>query len=446
MSSSGNKKTIQINRDFFKIGKKGLNAASSEQSQTQKKERKPVNKTLKHNTIKKELVKRIQQLKQQERLEESKRETHDNRSLTSIGGDGESEFADSIKYLQTLAQNKKVERAKERRIKRPPSAVEQPQETISHGGGSGSATPKNKTMKMSHLFRDYVQDYGHNRDDASALQVQVDLPPELNMDIYQWKHPISPDSLQLTAPLTLNRESNTPSISQQNIPITPKQYSYAPAPPYSNLKGSVAKPTFRQWNKTRKNVPESHQAALQTKIHSSPATPISVPTSRPTPVVSTLTDRERKLAELKQRFQSNPVEQSTLEKKPTEIMELKKFYSKSIDGQTTSTSGGRKRKTIKRTIKHVYTVGKSKVNRKVSVLVKNIRTRRNVQEAKKQLKNENLVEIKRYLKQHGMLKSGSSAPNDVLRAMYESAMLAGDVHNVNIGTKLHNYLEDTESS
>ena len=173
---------------------------------------------------------------------------------------------------------------------------------------------------------------------------------------------------------------------------------------------------------------------------------MSVPISRPTPVVSTLTDRERKLAELKQRFQSNPVEQSALEKKPPEIMELKKFYSKSTDGKTTSTSGGKKRKTIKLTIKHVYTVGKSKVNRKVSVLVKNIRTRRNVQEAKKQLKNENLVEIKRYLKQHGMLKSGSSAPNDVLRAMYESAMLAGDVHNVNIGTKLHNYLEDTGAS
>ena len=64
MPNSGSKKTIQINHEFFKIGKKGLNAASS--NHTQKKERKPVNKTLKHNTIKKELIKRIQQLKQQE--------------------------------------------------------------------------------------------------------------------------------------------------------------------------------------------------------------------------------------------------------------------------------------------------------------------------------------------------------------------------------------------
>ena len=48
MTNSDSKKTIQINNEFFKIGKKGLNVASS--NQTQKKERKPVNKTLKHNT------------------------------------------------------------------------------------------------------------------------------------------------------------------------------------------------------------------------------------------------------------------------------------------------------------------------------------------------------------------------------------------------------------
>ena len=69
-SGSGNKKTIQINHEFFKIGKKGLNAVTNKQ--TQKQERKKHNKTVKHNTIKKELVKRIQQLKQQEKQEASR--------------------------------------------------------------------------------------------------------------------------------------------------------------------------------------------------------------------------------------------------------------------------------------------------------------------------------------------------------------------------------------
>jgi len=422
MSAPGNKKTIQINHDFFKIGKKGLNAVSNGQVQTQKRERKPVNKTLKHNTIKKELVKRIQQLKQQERLSGTKREQSDNRPSTSIGGgDGEGEFAESVRYLQSLAQNKKVERAKERRTKREQQPHPQPQPQPTSFGDGDSATPKNKTMKMSHLYRDYTEDYGYGGG-GDAMQVQVDLPPELDMDVYQWKHPVSSASLDSNTPVTLNQSTVN------------KPYVHVPAPPYSNLKGSVAKPTFRQWNKTRKNIPESYHP-----VPPPPPPRIHSHTAVSAPVVK-LTERERKLAELKKRFHTEPVDQSTIEKKSPEIMELKKFYTKTKDDSTTT--GGRRRKTIRRTIKHVYTVGKSKVKRKVSVLIKNINTRKRVQEAKKQLKNENMTEIKRYLKEHGMLKSGSSAPNDVLRAMYESAMLAGDVHNVNIGTKLHNYLED----
>jgi uncharacterized membrane-anchored protein len=74
-----------------------------------------------------------------------------------------------------------------------------------------------------------------------------------------------------------------------------------------------------------------------------------------------------------------------------------------------------------------------------------LKTRKRIQEAKKELKKTDLLEIKRYLKERGILKSGSSAPNDVLRAMYESAMLAGDVTNINANTRLHNYLEDDEN-
>ena len=74
-----------------------------------------------------------------------------------------------------------------------------------------------------------------------------------------------------------------------------------------------------------------------------------------------------------------------------------------------------------------------------------MKTRKQVQEAKKKLKTEDLSEIKRFLKERGLLKSGSSAPNDVIRSMYESAMLAGDVHNLNVGTKIHNYLEEDDN-
>ena len=104
-SGSGNKKTIQINHEFFKIGKKGLNAVSN--NKTQKQEKKKHNKTVKHNTIKKELVKRIQQLKQQEKNAASK---GGNDIVDNIE---KSEFDESMKYLQSLANNKNAERKKQ---------------------------------------------------------------------------------------------------------------------------------------------------------------------------------------------------------------------------------------------------------------------------------------------------------------------------------------------
>lgn len=416
MPNSGSKKTIQINHEFFKIGKKGLNAASS--NHTQKKERKSANKTLKHNTIKKELIKRIQQLKQQEKeAAERERKT----SLPALD-ETESEFSESMKYLQSLAQNKKAEQKKQRNAHR--------QQRKKTTGGSSS---HNKTLKTSHLYRDFATDYSNDN-----MQVNVDVPRELGLDISPMQYtvpnkeldtkpaisvnttiPPDPQSFGAMSHLYKRETERTPSIPSQTSvnstasqQITPLKHSVAP--PYSNLKGSTSKPSFREWNRTRKN-------------RQSP----SIKTDN----TSQLSSRERRLEDIKNRIQGT-------KSKPPEIMELKKFYTKSKDDNTT---GGRKKKTIKRTIKHKYTVGKSKIKRRVSVLVKNLKTRKRIQEAKKELKKTDLLEIKRYLKEHGILKSGSSAPNDVLRAMYESAMLAGDVTNINANTRLHNYLEDDEN-
>jgi len=93
-------------------------------------------------------------------------------------------------------------------------------------------------------------------------------------------------------------------------------------------------------------------------------------------------------------------------------------------------------------MKQKYTVGKNKNGGKVSVLVKNLKTRKKITEAKKELKKVNINEIKTYLKQQGFLKSGSVAPNNVLREMYESIMMTGDVQNNNSAIKLHNYVND----
>ena len=55
-------------------------------------------------------------------------------------------------------------------------------------------------------------------------------------------------------------------------------------------------------------------------------------------------------------------------------------------------------------------------------------------------------EIKRYLIKHGFIKIGTTAPNDVLRKMYESAMLiCGEVKNHNPDNLLYNYLNGSHN-
>lgn len=97
------------------------------------------------------------------------------------------------------------------------------------------------------------------------------------------------------------------------------------------------------------------------------------------------------------------------------------------------------KKRITRTLK--YSLGKHK-NGKVSILIKNAKTRRKVQTEQALLKQKTITDIKLYLRSKNLLKVGSEVPNDVLRQMYESAILAGDVTNKSKDTLIHNFLND----
>ena len=93
-----------------------------------------------------------------------------------------------------------------------------------------------------------------------------------------------------------------------------------------------------------------------------------------------------------------------------------------------------------RTIKRK--LGKVDGTRKVAVLIKSREGRKGVQTEKAKLSQVSIIDIKKFLKDKNLIKSGSKAPNDVLRKMYEQTILAGDITNKSEGILLHNYISN----
>ena len=100
------------------------------------------------------------------------------------------------------------------------------------------------------------------------------------------------------------------------------------------------------------------------------------------------------------------------------------------------------KKLRKKVKKRNFTIGKNIKNRRVGVLIKNKTLRKNIEDKKAQLKEIHIHDVKKYLRKHGLIRVGTSAPNDVTRTMYEDANLAGNVYNRSPEVLLYNYLND----
>lgn len=102
----------------------------------------------------------------------------------------------------------------------------------------------------------------------------------------------------------------------------------------------------------------------------------------------------------------------------------------------------------RKTIRRKHKVGRSKYYSKIGVLVSNRTIRTKIANQMQQLKMIPIHEVRSYLIKNGFIKVGSNTPNDVLRKMYESALLiCGEVKNHNPDNLLYNFLNnDTKES
>lgn len=390
-------KTISINPILFSVGK----------TKTKKREKKKITNIvplISPNVLKNKLLKRIKEHKQKElqSLEIDKKKIKnnaplDNNKIKSNTNDFSDEFTDSLNYLQTLSKQK--------------------------------INDLEKQKKKEELERKTVRNYNS----LDNLIVNIDLPEEL--------------------------EQPTINISQSE-PIT-INYNKLNDVPYGILKGGK-KPSYREWSKTIKN-----------NIVTNPNSSLIIQDGE---LKTQNIARENRLNLLKQKIKdkneelkTDPIISEILIKKPIINEELERkinldlsqnqeedysqqqkqdYSQQQKQEQDYNLNGGKLIATkhiTKKTIKKKYTLGKSELKNTIGILIKDKNTRKKVLTAQKDLKRKNINEIKSYLREHNLIKIGSNAPNDVLRNLYESSMLTGEVSNINIDTLLHNFSKEDKN-
>ena len=220
-----------------------------------------------------------------------------------------------------------------------------------------------------------------------------------------------------------SKSNNSSSINTSlGLSTNKPEYSIDTEIPYGCLRGGK-KPVYRTWNHTMKRDNGEKISALTPP-------PIMLP---PDPKLND-EERMRNIArDNKLRNLQNKIAQlNAPAPNPT-------WINSSITGGNSGNSESVcKRKTIRRKL----VLGKSDKTRTISVLIKDNATRRKVTDAEKELQSAKMGDVKKYLYRHGFVKNGSTAPPRVLREIYESATMTGNVFNHDKELLLHNCMTE----
>lgn len=417
-------KKITINPALFNMGGKT-------KKNREKKEKLFVAPIISPNIIKNKLLKRIKEHKSKEIKDlevnnknyKKEAQSFSSPKLVDINSYS-NEFNESIEYLNSLSREKHKEKRKQE-IDR-------------------------KTIKHKNIYSD-INGGSQQVTNTNSPYVNIELPEEL-------KNPL----INVTTE-QLNNQKTSNDV------------------PYGILKGGN-KPTYRTWTQRNNQIVSNPRLALTVSNDT---------------VIHHKNEREEKLSKLKEKIKQHEIRKPTfapvlsepiintnqpfIESKPREsnsIISAKKDtekqtisfntekfntpYSEEESSTINNTSptinnttptiiqntGETQNQAVKfkrihtKTIRKIYTLGKSKNQKTVAILLKDRQTRKKVLAAQKDLKKEPINDVKKYLRTHNLIKIGSNAPNDVVRKIYESAMLAGEITNNNKDMLLHNFMKD----
>ena len=132
-------------------------------------------------------------------------------------------------------------------------------------------------------------------------------------------------------------------------------------------------------------------------------------------------------------------------KSPAELILIEKLKQREIENKSKNQIV--KQKKYKKLLRRTYRCGKDRYKPNVGVLLPNKTIRTNVTTKSYLIKQTPISEIRNTLVKQGFIKVGSSAPNDVLRKIYESIqMIDGDVKNHNPDNLLYNFFNEKYKS
>ena len=371
-------KTISINTSYFNM------SGSKTKKNKEKKEKSNLKPLINPNALKNKFLKRIKEHKQRE----TQNISNDNSKEKEVQQFSD-EFSDSINYLQTLSKQKKVNDEK-------------------------TNYEKQKQHRKEVINRKTIKNYQQMNNQMLPTQLLPNqMLPEVNIDL--------PEELRLEINPTMNNQMVLNKHVKDNVP-------------YGILKGGL-KPTYRDWSKTQRNnivVNPNHALTIQSdKINKEKI------------------ERELRLQNLRDKLKNKKQEAQLKIQQPIiqqPIIQESSIQESSIQQPIIQQPLNEKiiatKKITKRTVKKKYTLGKSKIKKAVGVLIKDRRTRKHVITAQRDLKKKPINEIKLYLRDHNLIKVGSNAPNDVIRKLYESAMLSGEITNSNSENLLHNFSKE----
>lgn len=436
------KKVISISPDLLKPGS---NTNKTKTRKRRERKQKPTQKEIRPNTLKKALLKKIKEhqkkasdSKDRQELVRDKSSKEDNVKLMMKEKAkpkeefSESSFNSSLNYLNELSKKhqKKNSQRKSRKERRAERKLEKQQKREARRSRKHvirqQKTPPPQALQAE--LPQTITTVPSFQQNTPGLQVYDAPPPAIKPNLVE----LTSDDLKPSGEIALKRDPNKPhnktvkapiQVHQEHPPELQSTHRPGVAPPYSNLKNGT-KPSYKQWKRTLKN--NLNKDTADTKEDSIKIYTDAIDETKQK-IEPKLTDREQKLSDLKAKFQNQyNVMTDFKDEKEQLLREMKEKENRPV-----------KRK-ITRTIKRTHKLGKK--DGKIGVLIKNTKTRKKAYEEQKELHKTPISEVKDYLRKHELLKVGSSAPTDVIRAMYENSVLAGDIHNSNSDVLVHNYM------